>query len=102
MSLVHSTNRDAAVRLDPDRLSDTFLDRLTDTVVSLELVGMRPAAPLESGISAIEQAVGDEAGRVEGIRMQAGWYDFYDALQLGQPPLNGLGQLSEEVVESRR
>ncbi len=92
VSLLASTNRDAAAAANPDRptIGGIDPDRLTNTTISLELVGMRPTRPLQFGINADEQAVGDEPNRVEGCRFTAGWYDYFDHLQLNQPPLNGM------------
>ena len=77
--VINSETRDNSGIINPDRLADT--------VVSLELVGQRP---IILGDDVFSQAEGDEGGRIPGLRFQAGWYDFFDASQLGQPPLNGL------------
>jgi FG-GAP repeat len=80
VTVIHSTNRDNAGIINPDRLADT--------IVSLELVGQRPIISLPQGI--IQRAEGDEPARIEGCRFQAGFYDFQDHLQAEQPPLNGM------------
>ncbi len=81
VALVHSSNRDNAGLVNPDRLADT--------VVSLELVGQRPLGAVLNG-QLIQEAENDEEGRIDGARFQTGWYDFFDHLLLGQPPLNAL------------
>jgi hypothetical protein len=87
VSLLSSTNRDAAGPVDANRLADT--------VVSLELVGMRPTRSLGFNIAAGAQAVGNEDDRIAGARFQAsGGYDFFDHLNLQQPPLEGLFGMS--------
>ncbi len=79
VALLHSENRDN------DGLIN--LNRLEDTIISLELVGQRPIEPLENGVNAFAEA--DEDQRIDGCRFQAGWYDFHDHLLQEQPPLNG-------------
>ncbi|NOS99683.1 MAG: hypothetical protein HOP29_03560, partial [Phycisphaerales bacterium] len=90
VTVISSTNRDAAVRVDPERLDEPLPDRLENTVVSLEVVGMRPADSLEFEIAAFATAIGREAGRTGGWRATPGQYDFFDDKRQGQPPLQGL------------
>ncbi len=94
VSILSSTNRDANARRDPNRLSEVIPDRLTNTIVSLDLIGMRPAITLGFNIDAREEAVGAEPDRIAGARFQAGFYDFFDDKQLAQPPLEGLFGMS--------
>ncbi len=77
-TVVSSQNRDAAGLIDPDRLSRTS--------VGLEFVGQTANTIVRSST---QEAQGPEEGRIHGLRIQAGWYDYIDAFMLEQPPLNG-------------
>jgi len=72
--LLGSQNRDIDGPVNPDRLENTF--------VALELVGMPPQA--RGGTRTL--ALGP-SGKMEGLRVQVGVYDFLDPFRLGQPPI---------------
>ena len=79
-AIVSSQNRDNSPWIDG-------ATRLEDTVVGLEFVGQ---SDFTIQRSSTQEAQGPEEGRIHGLRVQAGYYDFVDAFGLDQPPLNGL------------
>jgi len=59
--------------------------RLESTFVALELVGMPPL--IEGGVETLALA---PSGKLEGLRVQVGLYDWVDHLLLNQPPIQDL------------
>ncbi len=93
VTLMSSQNRDlAGIARNPDRLGAV--------IVPIELIGQ--ASRDNAGLSGVEVELEfDEADRIDGVRFQAGWYDFHDGKQLNQPPLNGLFGKSVSWIEDQ-
>jgi hypothetical protein len=78
--LVGSQNRDS----DP---SITGAPRLESTIVGLEFAGMTTVPAGTGGTQILARA---PSGKLEGLRVQVGVYDFVDHLLLNQPPIQDL------------